>query len=150
MKNRKSLALLSLLLSFLYIPILSYGECIQDDINQIYNESRTTGKNGWQLIADNWYYFNENGYIDTGWKHISDKWYFFSPISDGTKGRMLTGWQWIDGKCYFLSPEGTENYPHGSMYENGMTPDGYMVNESGAWFNDGGIVEILEKGYRRL
>lgn len=150
MKNRKSLALLSLLLSFLYIPILSYGECIQADINQIYNESRTTGKNGWQLIADNWYYFNENGYIDTGWKHISDRWYFFSPISDGTKGRMLTGWQWIDGKCYFLCPAGTENYPHGSMYENGMTPDGYMVNESGAWVNDGGIVEILGKGIQTV
>ena len=146
MNKRKSLALLSLLLPFLYIPILSYGECIQDDVNRIYNESKATEKNGWQLIADNWYYFSENGYIDTGWKHISDKWYFFSPNSDGTRGKMLTGWQWIDGKCYFLSPAGTENYPHGSMYENGMTSDGYMVNEYGAWVNEGGVVEIPGKG----
>lgn len=150
MKKRKSLALLSLLLPFLYIPILSYGECIQDDVNRFYNESKATGKNGWQLIADNWYYFSENGYIETGWKHISDKWYFFSPISDGTKGKMLTGWQWIDGKCYFLSSAGTENYPHGSMYENGMTPDGYMVNQSGAWVNDGGVVEISGKGIQTV
>lgn len=150
MKKRKSLALLSLLLPFLYIPILSYGECIQDDVNRFYNESKATGKNGWQLIADNWYYFSENGYIETGWKHISDKWYFFSPVSDGTKGKMLTGWQWIDGKCYFLSSAGTENYPYGSMYENGMTPDGYMVNESGAWVNDGGVVEISGKGIQTV
>ncbi len=150
MKKRKSLALLSLLLPFLYIPILSYGECIRNDVNWFYNESKATGKNGWQLIADNWYYFSENGYIETGWKHISDKWYFFSPISDGTKGKMLTGWQWIDGKCYFLSSAGTENYPHGSMYENGMTPDGYMVNQSGAWVNDGGVVEISGKGIQTV
>ncbi|MBE5973338.1 MAG: hypothetical protein E7251_01925 [Paenibacillaceae bacterium] len=150
MKKRKSLAILSLLLPFLYIPILSYGECIQDDVNRIYNESKATEKNGWQLIADNWYYFSENGYIDTGWKHISDKWYFFSPNSDETRGKMLTGWQWIDGKCYFLSPAGTENYPHGSMYENGMTPDGYMVNESGAWVNEVGVVEIPGKGIQTV
>ncbi|WP_349673842.1 DUF6273 domain-containing protein [Lacrimispora sp.] len=150
MKKRKSLALLSLLLSFLYNPILSYGECIQNDINGIYNESMTTGKNGWQLAADNWYYFSENGYIASGWKHISDKWYFFSPISDGTKGKMLTGWQWIDGKCYFLSPLNEGSWPQGSMYENGMTPDGYIVNESGAWVNKGGVVEIPGKGIQTV
>lgn len=150
MKKRKSLALLSLLLPFLYIPILSYGECIQDDVNRIYNESRTTGKNGWQLIADNWYYFSEYGYIATGWKHISDKWYFFSPIPDGTKGKMLTGWQWIDGKCYFLSSANEGNWPQGSMHENGITPDGYIVNESGAWVNEGGIVEIPGKGIQTV
>ncbi|MTK08420.1 MAG: hypothetical protein F8N38_15210 [Hungatella sp.] len=150
MKKRKSLVLLSLLLAFLYIPILSYGECIKDDVNQIYNESRVTGKNGWQLIADNWYYFSENGYIATGWIHISDKWYFFSPIDDGTKGKMLTGWQWIDGKCYFLSSANEGNWPQGSMYENGMTPDGYIVNESGAWVNEGGVVEIPGKGIQTV
>lgn len=150
MKKRKSLALLSLLLPFLYIPILSYGECIQDDVNRICNESRATEKNGWQLIADNWYYFNENGFIATGWKLISDKWYFLSPITDGTNGKMLTGWQWIDGKCYFLSPANEGNWPQGSMYENGMTPDGYIVNESGAWVNEGGVVEIPGKGIQTV
>ncbi len=150
MKKRKSLALLSLLLTFLYIPILSYGECIQDNNNGIYNESMTIGKNGWQLIADNWYYFGKDGYIATGWKHISDKWYFFSPISDGTKGKMLTGWQWIDGKCYFLSPMNEGKWPQGSMYENGMTPDGYIVNESGAWVTKGGVVEIPGKGIQTV
>ncbi len=148
MKKRKSLALLSLLLSFLYIPILSYGEYIQDDVNRIYNE--ITGKNGWQLIADNWYYVSENGDIATGWKHISDKWYFFSPITDETKGKMLTGWQWIDGKCYFLSSANEGNWPQGSMYENGMTPDGYIVNESGAWINEGSVVEIPGKGIQTV
>lgn len=144
MKKRKSLALLSLLLTFLYIPILSYGEC------RIYSESRVTEKKGWQLIADNWYYFSENGYIATGWKHISDKWYFFTPIPDGTKGKMLTGWQWIDGKCYYLSPENEGKWPQGSMYENVRTPDGYVVNESGAWVIGGSIVDIPGKGIQTI
>jgi hypothetical protein len=150
MINRKSLALLSLLLTFLYIPTLSYGAWIQDGDNWFYYESSTSEKNSWQLIADNWYYLNENGHMVTGWKYISGKWYFFNPISDGAKGKMLTGWQWIDGKCYFLSPIDKGNYPQGSMYENDLTPDGYMVNVSGAWVNDGGIVEIPGKGIQTV
>ena len=130
------------------IPTTSYGEWQQQGNNWIYEDGKIN--NTWRLIDGDWYYFNENSYMVTGWRQISDKWYFFNPISDGTKGKMLTGWQWIDGKCYFLSPAGTENYPQGSMYENGMTPDGYMVNVSGAWVNNGGIVEIPGKGIQTV
>ena len=130
------------------IPTTSYGEWQQQGSNWIYEGGKIN--NSWRLIDGDWYYFNENSYMATGWRQISDKWYFFNPISDGTKGKMLTGWQWIDGKCYFLSPADKENYPQGSMYENGMTPDGYMVNVSGAWVNDGGIVEISGKGIQTV
>ena len=130
------------------IPTTSYGEWQQQGSNWIYEDGKIN--NSWRLIDGDWYYFNENSYMATGWRQISDKWYFFNPISDGTKGKMLTGWQWIDGKCYFLSPADKENYPQGSMYENGMTPDGYMVNVSGAWVNDGGIVEISGKGIQTV
>lgn len=130
------------------IPTTSYGEWQQQGSNWIYEDGKIN--NTWRLIDGDWYYFNENSYMATGWRQISDKWYFFNPISDGTKGKMLTGWQWIDGKCYFLSPADKENYPQGSMYENGMTPDGYMVNVSGAWVNDGGIVEISGKGIQTV
>lgn len=40
------------------------------------------------------------------------------------------GWNWIDGKCYYLSPEGY-------CLQNTQTPDGYMVDENGAWVIDG-------------
>jgi len=54
---------------------------------------------------------------------------------------MLTGWQWIDGKCYYLSHETTSNYPLGSMYQDTVTPDGYLVELSGAWTNGNGTVQ---------
>lgn len=150
MKNRKLAALLSLVLLLTSISISSYGAWIQDGNNWLYEESETYEKNNWKLIDDSWYYFGENGYMATGWKQVASKWYFFNPISDGTKGNMLTGWQWIDGKCYFLSPADKGNYPLGAMYENDMTPDGYNVNESGAWVNEGGVVEIPTKGIQTI
>ena len=130
------------------IPATSYGEWQQQGSNWIYEDGQIN--NTWRLIDGAWYYFNENSYMATGWKQVSGKWYFFNPISDGTKGKMLAGWQWIDGKCYFLSPAGMKNYPQGSMYENDMTPDGYIVNESGAWVNEGSVVEIPGKGIQTV
>jgi hypothetical protein len=85
----------------------------------------------------------------TGWQLINSKWYFLNPISDGFKGKMLTGWQWIDGKCYFLS-SGEQGYAEGEMYDNGVTPDGYSVDASGAWTQDGRVVEVLGKGIQTI
>lgn len=40
---------------------------------------------------------------------------------------MVTGWVQLDGKWYYLDTE------TGAMYENSVTPDGYMVGADGAW-----------------
>ena len=111
---------------------------------------------GWYLDgADGkWYYLHRtsDGMLGTqieGW-HFDDqdqKWYYLQP---GT-GEMLTGWHLIDGKWYYFNPvaptatwnyneatggwtyNGSTSRPYGSMYQNEMTPDGYWVDESGAW-----------------
>ena len=101
-----------------------------------------------------WYYAHREsdgmlGTLRYGWHHDDQdgKWYYLDP----TTGEMLLGWRQIDGKWYYFNPyapEVTWNYneatggwtyngsasrPYGSMYQNEMTPDGYQVDENGAW-----------------
>ena len=54
-----------------------------------------------------WFRFDRNGRMLTGWQFIDDKWYYLNPVSDGTLGAC------------FIGP--------------GRTPDGYEIDESGAW-----------------
>jgi len=54
---------------------------------------------------------------------------------------MLIGWQWIDGYCYYLAGSTDVNYLEGAMYEDTLTPDGFLVNSSGAWVNEDGTVQ---------
>ena len=70
--------------------------------------------------------------MQTGWFTDSDGLiYYLYPIADGDRGKMLTGWQLIDGIWYYFKTisDGTK----GSLYVNTTTPDGYQVDERGAW-----------------
>ena len=66
------------------------------------------------------------------WGKDSNGWYYLN--DDGTYA--TSGWQWIDGdndgveECYYFDETGY-------LYENTTTPDGYTVNENGAWIIDG-------------
>lgn len=101
----------------------------------------------WVKENDGWYYLGAEGKMETGWKQTGGFWYFLNPVRQGACGRMLTGWQWIDGRCYYLADGNNCEYPEGAMYVNGQTPDGYWVDESGAWVDArGDVVEILGKG----
>ena len=109
---------------------------------------------GWFLDGNTWYYLsmNHNGFFGEmvkGWHHdVQDgRWYYL----DANNGAMHTNWSKIGGEYYFLNPTapaqtwfydnatGRWNFgdvnsrPLGSMYQNETTPDGYHVNESGAW-----------------
>ena len=109
---------------------------------------------GWFLDGSTWYYLsmNHNGFYGEmikGWHHDGQdgRWYYLDPSS----GAMHTNWSKIGGEYYFLNPTapaqtwfydnatGRWNHgnvnsrPLGSMYQNETTPDGYHVNESGAW-----------------
>lgn len=55
----------------------------------------------------------------TGWWYQNDDGSYF-----------INGWNWIDGKCYYFTPEGY-------CLTNTTTPDGYMVDGSGAWIVNG-------------
>ena len=77
--------------------------------------------NSWKLIADKWYYFDKNGYMQTGWQFIGNHWYYMSG-----SGTMLTGWQFIDGYWYYMNGSG-------AMLTGWQYLDGhwYYLNESG-------------------
>lgn len=55
------------------------------------------------------------------WEMITGKWYYFNQ-----EGYAVTGWNQIQGTWYYM-------YEDGSMAAGVTTPDGYQVDESGAW-----------------
>ena len=82
----------------------------------------------WEQVNGNWWAFDENGYIKTGWMRDEDYGgWFYADLEHG----MLTGWHLIDGKWYYfhLTSDGRK----GLMYAGRRTPDGYYVDENGAW-----------------
>ena len=54
-----------------------------------------------------WFWFDYNGCMLIGWRYINGLWYYLNPLKDGTFGAC------------FIGP--------------GRTPDGYEIDESGAW-----------------
>ena len=92
-----------------------------------------------------WFYFDANGEMVTGWFTDTDGLtYYLNEFSDGTRGRMVTGWNWIADasgkkKCYYFSniSDGTR----GHLLKGSATPDGYTVDASGAWVENGKAVE---------
>ncbi|OOM81829.1 sporulation-specific N-acetylmuramoyl-L-alanine amidase [Clostridium puniceum] len=80
-------------------------------------------KDTWKLIDGEWYLFDSDGYAkhDT-WTKYKDKWYYLKESCIMAKSH----WIWIDGECYCFDQDGV-------MYENCITPDGYRVDEYGAW-----------------
>ena len=82
----------------------------------------------WAQMGDAWYVFGADGYMKTGFVYdpAYEGWFFCDE-----SGRMLTGWQLIDRTWYYFNTvsDGTR----GRMYVSAMTPDGYTVDEQGAW-----------------
>ena len=90
-----------------------------------YNESKnaTTLQGTWQRNATGWWYaFSDGTYVTSSWKQIGGEWYYFN-----ADGYMLVGWQNIGGNWYYM------DLNRGNMLSNTTTPDGYFVNESGAY-----------------
>lgn len=77
---------------------------------------------GWITKNGSWYYLSpRDGRLLTGWQFVGGKWYLLA-----ADGKMQTGWQRQDGKWYFLSESG-------ALLLGTVTPDGYKVDQSGAW-----------------
>ena len=111
------------------------GAWDQDTSGWHYRENGTLVSNAWRFLSYNgrnsWYYFGENGIMQTGWLDWKENRYYLYPVSDGWMGRMLTGWQLIDGKWYYF--ETTAGSTQGRMYRAERTPDGYYAGADGAW-----------------
>ena len=109
---------------------------------------------GWFVENGRWYYLSmdHNGFYGEmirGWHFdgADSKWYYLNT----SNGSMHTGWLKDGNEFYYLNPTaqqqtwfydnetGRWNFgnvnarPYGSMYQNETTPDGYTVNENGAW-----------------
>lgn len=80
-----------------------------------------------------WFKFGPDGKMLTGWvTDVDGNIYYLNPASDGTRGMMLIGWQQIDGRWYYFSKdEGSGTM--GALLRNTITPDGYHVDQTGAW-----------------
>ena len=83
---------------------------------------------GWKFNGGGKTFVNTWGFVNNPYTNTADQggWYFFDP-----NGVMLTGWQFINGKWYYLNA--TSNGDLGKCYINTITPDGYKVDETGAW-----------------
>lgn len=113
------------------------GSWEQDNIGWWYKrKDGSWPANTWCQIFYNgtneWYYFNEHGYMATGWIMDNGHWYYLNPISDGTQGKMLLGWQFIDGKWYYLNEN--SDGKKGALFVNTWIGE-YYVDQNGVWVN---------------
>lgn len=80
------------------------GSCIQ------HTSLAYTGGYGATLLSGyEWFYFNEEGLMQTGWVTINGQTFYLQPASDGTRGVMLAGWHKIDGRWYHFQTESDGN-----------------------------------------
>lgn len=101
---------------------------------------------GWQKIKSKWYYFDKtSGAMQTGWKKLSGKWYYFAG-----SGAMQTGWQKIGGKWYFFNSDGDmrtgwykENGKWYHFSSDGSMHTGWQKLSGGVWyyFNSSGSMK---------
>ena len=93
-----------------------------------YLKGRSGISYAWEHVNGSWWAFDENGYTKTGW--LRDEtfggWFYIDP-----KRGMQTGWVLIDGVWYYFHP--VSDGRKGIMYAGQKTPDGYYVDENGAW-----------------
>lgn len=88
-----------------------------DNVNKYYY------KDIWKFIDGEWYSFDDDGYArQSTWIQDGGKWYYLKESCKMAKSE----WIWVDGECYYF-------YSDGALAQNTITPDGYKVDETGAW-----------------
>ena len=103
-----------------------------------------------EIKGVNYYFQNKNeaveGSMARGWHQDSKGAYRFYDNREGspTEGQELRSWQWIDGYCYYFEEEGETK---GILLQNGISKDGYTVNEEGQWTVNGVAQFVEGKGF---
>ena len=135
----------------------------KDEVGYKYQkENGSFAKAEWEPVNGTWYHFDENGYMQTGWLNLAGTWYYLN--DDGSMAKdtwigtyyvdasgswIIEGWQNSGYGWWYQRANGT--YPHneweiingiwyyfdenGYMLADTTTPDGYYVDENGAWVN---------------
>lgn len=99
-------------------------------------------QNTWIFVKGKWYWIESYGIMAQGWKELNGKKYYLMPVQgemligwflDGQNwyytnadGVMQVGWVNVGGKWYYLAEDG-------HMLSDTTTPDGYHIDENGAW-----------------
>ena len=156
---------------------LSPGWLITDD-GKMYLNKNLQYVTGWQEIEGAWYYFDEDGIMQTGFCDIENKvgtWtYYFSPsgvmmtgwVEVGqnwyyfdAKGRMQTGLKWIENKAgrwrYFFDSLGVMRTGWKQVgdnwfffRENGSAVTGWM-KENGKWYYMNAS-GVMQTGWKKI
>ena len=82
-----------------------------------------------------------NSYADPAKGQPDTDWFYFD-----ADGSMATGWRWIAGsdgllRCYYFNERSDGTL--GAMFHGCATPDGWLVDDSGAWIL-GGVVQTRQ------
>jgi len=110
---------------------LKSGWVYDYQLNSWYSTSVENGmRSGWYTDPqDSYTYYMDakTGKLALGWLNINDKWYYFNAVV------APRTWEFDkDSGNWYYNVKST-NQPYGSLYRNGKTPDGYQVDENGAW-----------------
>lgn len=82
-----------------------------------------TSNDGWKFIDNEWYIFDSQGYAyHDSWYKSGDYWYYLKASCAMARNE----WLYINDNFYYFGDQG-------GMYYNCYTPDGYWVDEDGAW-----------------
>lgn len=87
-------------------------------------------QSGWYTdTQDGFTYYMDpaTGKLAAGWKQINEKWYYFNGIS------VSPTWVFDEKTGTWFYNVLSRRKPYGAMFKNEETPDGYFVNEDGAW-----------------
>ena len=90
---------------------------------------------GWKEISGTWYYFDENGIMETGWLSEGNTWYYLN-----NSGAMETGWVSVNGHWYYMDQWGAMMTGWALIGDNW-----YYLNNSGAM--ETGWVFVGDKWY---
>lgn len=142
--------------------VLQTGWQTIDGKNYYFKKNGTAGTvgmmaTGLQKISGGRFLFGSDGSASVGWTTYKKKTYFFSNSKKlGIRGRAITGWKKIGKYKYYFNQSGvmqkncwiSSKYyldSDGRMLTSTVTPDGYVVNASGAkvrvakgWIKSGG------------
>lgn len=60
---------------------------------------------GWEKVGNDWFYFDQDGYMKTGWIQDGNKWYFLNPNGDMAHDTTIDSYKlssdgmWINTTC---------------------------------------------------
>lgn len=115
---------------------------------------------GWNKITNKWYYFNDQGIMQTGWQLINNQRFYLNASGDmhtgwlksgnewyylNKSGVMVTGWAQIGWKWYYFNEDG-------AAVKDDVVIDGktYIFRDDYSWISNCTRKEFVERAKRYL